>query len=109
MLIDRIAESGQGSFLAVLKTFGERAAPGMLSFARPGVTLALDFPDRGERTLALFASLDSIVAEAGGALYPAKDARMPASMFRQGFPRWQVFSRHVDPAFSSSFWRRVNP
>ena len=109
MLIDRIAESGQGSFLAVLKTFGDRPAPGMLSFARPGVTLALDFPNHGERTLALFASLDSIVAEAGGALYPGKDARMPASMFRRGFPRWQAFSRHIDPAFSSSFWRRVNP
>ena len=36
-LLERIAASGQGSFLAVLKTFGERAAPGLLSFARPGV------------------------------------------------------------------------
>lgn len=106
-LLDRIAESGQGSFLAVLKTFGHRQAPGMLSFARPGVTLALDFPNLGESTLALFASLDTIVAQAGGTLYPAKDARMSATMFRRGFPRWQEFAEHIDPAFSSSFWRRV--
>lgn len=107
MLLDRIADSGQGSFLAVLKTFGDRPAPGMLSFARPGVTLALDFPNIGESTLALFASLDTIVAEAGGALYPAKDARMSTTMFKRGFPRWQEFADYIDPAFSSSFWRRV--
>lgn len=107
MLLDRIADSGQGSFLAVLKTFADRPSPGMLSFARPGVTLALDFPNLGERTLALFASLDSIVTEAGGALYPAKDARMSAAMFQRGFPRWDEFAAYIDPAFSSSFWRRV--
>lgn len=108
-ILARIAASGQGSFLAVLKTFGTRPAPGMLSFARPGATLALDFPNRGADSLRLFASLDAIVAQAGGALYPAKDARMPASLFRAGFPAWQAFSAFVDPQFSSSFWRRVNP
>lgn len=106
-LLNAIARSGQGSFLAVLKTFGDRPAAGMLSFPRPGATLALDFPDKGERTLRLFAELDAIVTSAGGALYPAKDARMPASLFRSGFPQWERFSEYIDPAFSSQFWQRV--
>lgn len=108
-ILARIAASGQGSFLAVLKTFGTRPPAGMLSFARPGATLALDFPNRGAASLRLFADLDAIVAQAGGALYPAKDARMPASLFRAGFPAWEAFSAFIDPRFSSSFWRRVNP
>ena len=59
-MLRRIARSGMGSFLAVLKTFGKREAVGMLSFAMPGVTLALDFPHQGERTLQLMAALDEI-------------------------------------------------
>lgn len=106
-LLDAIAQSGQGSFLAVLKIFGSQAPVGMLSFARPGTTLALDFPNLGDKTLKLFNRLDAIVSEAGGALYPAKDARMPASLFQSGFPEWQRFSDFIDPAFSSHFWQRV--
>ena len=79
----------------------------MLSFARPGVTLALDFPNRGAETERLFVELDSVVAQAGGALYPAKDSRMPADMFRRGFPAWEAFAKFVDPRFGSGFWRRV--
>lgn len=106
-LLDAIAKSGQGSFLAVLKTFGSQPSLGMLSFARPGTTLALDFPNLGDKTLKLLNQLDDIVSEAGGALYPAKDARMPASLFQSGFPEWEHFSEFIDPAFSSHFWQRV--
>jgi FAD/FMN-containing dehydrogenase len=106
-LLGEIGRSGQGSFLAVLKEFGDRAAPGLMSFARPGTTLALDFPRRGPEVFALLDRLDAIVAEAGGALYPAKDARMSPAMFRAGQPRLDDFIPHLDPAFSSSFWRRV--
>lgn len=105
-LLDAIARSGEGSFLAVLKEFGQRTAPGLLSFCRPGTTLALDFA-RSARSLALLDRLDAIVAEAGGAVYPAKDARMSPAMFRRGQPRLDEFLPHLDPAFSSSFWRRV--
>jgi FAD/FMN-containing dehydrogenase len=106
-VLSHISRSGQGSFLAVLKTFGNRKAPGLLSFARPGVTLALDFPHLGERTLALFRELDAIVLAAGGALYPAKDATMSPELFRAGYPALNEFQQFVDPKFSSAFWRRL--
>lgn len=106
-LLETISRARQGSFLVVLKTFGAQASPGMLSFPRPGFTLALDFPHLGERTLQLLDRLDALVAESGGALYPAKDARMSPEMFARSFPRLDEFRPFVDPAFSSSFWRRV--
>jgi len=79
----------------------------MLSFPRPGVTLALDFAFRGQKTLKLLDELDQIVFENGGALYPAKDARMSAESFRASYPNWREFAEYIDPKFSSSFWRRV--
>lgn len=106
-LFDRIAKHGLGSFLAVFKTFGNHAPAGLMSFPRPGATLALDFPNQGARTLRLFDELDAIVHDAGGALYPAKDARMSSRMFQRSFPHLQQFAGFVDPKFSSSFWRRV--
>lgn len=106
-LLRRIAASGQGSVLSVLKQFGPQRSPGMLSFPREGTTLALDFPMTGAKTLRLLDSLDAIVAQAGGAVYPAKDARLSAEHFRSGFPAWERFATYVDPRFSSGFWRRV--
>jgi hypothetical protein len=106
-MLDTIAASGEGSFLAVLKTFGNREAKGMLSFPQPGVTLALDFPNRGERTLKLFERLDAIVREAHGRLYMAKDARMPRDLFEVGYPRLSEFAMYRDPGVSSAMSRRL--
>ncbi len=106
-LLDRIGHSGQGSFLGVLKKFGDVPPAGMLSFPRPGLTLALDFAMRGERTLRLMRTLDEVVQQSGGALYPAKDARMSPALFESSFPRWRSFVPFIDPKMSSSFWRRV--
>jgi FAD/FMN-containing dehydrogenase len=106
-MLETVSVAGEGSFLAVLKTFGDRPSPGMLSFPRPGTTLALDFANRGAPTLALMERLDAIVRQAGGRLYPAKDGRIPTKMFRASYPNWREFARHVDPGFSSHFWRRV--
>ena len=106
-LLNKISESGMGSFLAVLKLCGDIGSPGMLSFPLPGVSLALDFPNRGADLHKLFNQLDGIVEAANGRLYPAKDGRMPGKLFRNGYPRWQEFTQYIDPRFSSSFWRRV--
>lgn len=102
-----IHRSGQGSFLAVLKTFGERQPQGMLSFPMPGLTLALDFPNRGDRTHRLFDELDAVVSAAKGRLYMAKDARMPRELFEQGYPRILEFRRFMDPGMSSAMSRRL--
>ena len=106
-ILQVIAASGSSSFLAVLKTFGDLKSPGMLSFPRPGVTLALDFPIKGAATFELLERLDSMVREAGGVVYPCKDARLSARNFQAHYPQWNEFSKYIDPRFSSSFWRRA--
>lgn len=106
-MLKEIARSGDGSFLAVLKTFGNRQPVGMMSFPRPGVTLALDFPNHGTRTHKLFERLDAIVHEANGRIYMAKDARMPRELFEAGYPRLAEFIQYRDPGISSGLSRRL--
>ena len=83
-------------------------ASGLLSFPEEGVTLALDFPNKGPKTLSLFEDLNKIIFENGGRLYPAKDALMKAEEFQKGYKKLDEFKKFVDPKFSSSFWRRVS-
>jgi len=106
-MLKEIAQSGDGSFLAVLKTFGSRQSIGMLSFPQPGVTLALDFPNHGDRIHKLFKRLDAIVHEAKGRIYLAKDARMPRELFEAGYPRLSEFMKYRDHGISSGLSRRL--
>lgn len=106
-ILRRVPASREIPSLSVLKTFGNVASPGLLSFPRPGATLALDLANRGASTLQLMEELDEIVRGCGGAVYPAKDARMSPSSYAAYFPQWREFQQFVDPCFSSSFWRRV--
>lgn len=106
-ILKQISNSKAGSFLGVIKTFGNKPSLGLLSFPKPGVTIALDFPNKGEKTLKLFNNLDAIVKEANGRLYPAKDSRMSNEMFKFSFPNYEEFLKYTDSAFSSSFIRRV--
>lgn len=106
-LLAAIAESGTGSFLAVLKRCGEIVSPGLLSFPGPGTTLALDFPHSTLLTASLFPKLDAIVREAGGRIYPAKDAHIGGEDFRRGYPAWEKIEAVRDPALMSRFWERV--
>lgn len=106
-LLETISASRLGLFLGVLKQFGAAASPGLLSFPMEGVTLALGLPSNGEKLERLFARLDVIVSDAGGRLYPAKDCRMPASLFQSGFPRWREFCAYKDRRCRSTFWERV--
>ena len=105
-MLDAISRSGEGSVLAVLKTFGEQRPSGLLSFPMPGVTLALDFRNHA-RTTFLFERLDAIVAAAGGRLYLAKDARMKRPMFEATYPGLSAFAAYRDPGMSSAMSRRL--
>jgi FAD/FMN-containing dehydrogenase len=110
LLLERISAAGSGSFLAVLKLLGP-AGRGMLSFPREGSTLALDFP-ASSANFSLLTQLDDIVADHGGRLYLAKDARSGARMLAAGYPRLDAFRavrRSVDPAgkFSSLLSQRL--
>jgi FAD/FMN-containing dehydrogenase len=106
-LLERISSRGPYSSLAVMKHFGSIESPGLLSFCRPGVTLALDFPATPS-AFALLDELDDIVRASGGAVYLAKDARLSPDNFRAFYPQWQELEQARDPAFSSSLWRRLS-
>jgi FAD/FMN-containing dehydrogenase len=106
-IIREISRSGVGSFLAVLKQCGAMTSPGLLSFPLHGVSLALDFPQREEINRRLFEKMDALVHEAGGRLYPAKDAHMSAAHFQRAYPAWEQVEALRDPQLMSRFWKRV--
>jgi FAD/FMN-containing dehydrogenase len=106
-LLELASAQRQGSCLAVLKLFGNRSSPGVLSFPMEGATFALDFPNRGQSTRDLLDRMTDVVIEAGGRLYPAKDATMSPEAFQVGYPRWRQVEERRDPALMSDFWRRV--
>ncbi len=98
-ILDEITRSGFGSFLAVIKEFGP-TDNGWLSFPKPGVTLALDFPNHGRPLLDLMDRLDAITLEAEGRVYLGKDARVSREAFRRMYPeweRWKAVRDTVDP------------
>jgi FAD/FMN-containing dehydrogenase len=108
-VLEAISRSRRGSFLAVLKKFGEQ--DGLLSFPMPGYTLALDFPVT-DGLLEFLDILDAMVLKRGGRVYLAKDARMSAETFRAMYPNlatWQTSKAIADPEnrFSSSLSRRL--
>jgi len=107
----RAASAGGGaSFLAVLKVMG-RGGRGLLSFAQPGYSLALDFA-AGAQTADLFRTLERTTRDAGGRIYLAKDSLMSRESFVAMYPKIDVFQQmraSVDPhrRFSSSMSRRL--
>ena len=87
-LLQAISDANAGSFLAVLKRFGEQDS--RFSFPMAGYTLALDFPIT-QKNLTLMSELDMITIKYGGRFYLAKDSRMTASTFKQSEPRLAQF------------------
>ncbi len=88
-ILKEIVASGKGSFLAVLKVFGEQNS-NYLSFPLKGYTLALDFKIE-EGLFPLLERLDAMVLDYGGRIYLTKDVRMSEQTFKKSYSRWQEF------------------
>ena len=88
-LLTEIADSGEGSFLAVLKQFG-KANDNLLSFPIEGYTLALDLK-LSESSQKIVSRLEDMVADMGGRIYLTKDAVMQEKTFKVAYPNWEKF------------------
>ncbi len=78
-ILETIAHSGNGSFLAVLKLFGKQNQHPYNSFPMEGYTLALDFKVN-KKLPALVQALDAIVEKYGGRIYRTKDSMSKSSL-----------------------------
>lgn len=91
-ILHRISDKGIGSFLAVLKVFGQQND--LISFPKEGYTLALDIPVRNG-LMPFLDELDALVLQYGGRLYMSKDARMKPAILEKGYPRLDEFKNIV--------------
>ncbi|CAD7799052.1 Decaprenylphosphoryl-beta-D-ribose oxidase [Chryseobacterium aquaeductus] len=78
-ILETIANSGNGSFLAVLKLFGKNNPNAYNSFPTEGYTLALDFKVNS-KLKKLVDQLDQIVQVFGGRIYLTKDSMSRSSL-----------------------------
>jgi decaprenylphospho-beta-D-ribofuranose 2-oxidase len=99
-ILTKIAARGLGSFLAVLKLFGDcqhqhpRAGQTSISFPLEGYTLALDFPIR-PGLFDFLRELDQLVLDFGGRVYLTKDVRLDREMFMRMYPNAQHFAQTI--------------
>jgi FAD/FMN-containing dehydrogenase len=106
-MLSIISSLKMGSFLVVIKTFSNFKPFGLLSFANPGVTFALDFPNQGDKTKLLFQKLQRIVERSKGKIYLAKDAMMDRDFFESSYPLLNIFKSFRDPHISSQMSKRL--
>lgn len=88
-ILNAIATSGKGSFLAVLKLYGKENS-NLLSFPIEGYSLALDFKME-PGLLELLDQLDQIVLKYHGRIYLAKDVRVSKEVFEKGYDKIEQF------------------
>ena len=88
-LLTEISNSGESSFLAVLKQFGQ-ANDNLLSFPIEGYTLALDFK-LSASVIKTVSRLEAMVVDMGGRLNLTKDAIMQEKTFKRTYLNWEKF------------------
>jgi FAD/FMN-containing dehydrogenase len=96
--LEELSGRGGASFLCVIKDCGEEGE-GLLSFPRPGISIAVDLP-AGPRIQQLVDALNERVIAEGGRIYLAKDAFTRPEHFRAMEPRLDAFQaarRRWDP------------
>jgi decaprenylphospho-beta-D-ribofuranose 2-oxidase len=96
--LEHLAAQKVGSPVCVIKDHGAEGI-GLLSFPRPGISIAVDLPVR-DNTQSVIDSLNDHVAREGGRVYLAKDAFTRAEHFRAMEPRlseWEAIRRKWDP------------
>jgi len=79
-----LSDNQIGSFLAVLKKFGNQT--GSFSFPMKGFTIALDFP-MNKKNLHIMNLLDDVVLKYKGRIYLAKDSRISSEKFHKSEKR----------------------
>jgi decaprenylphospho-beta-D-ribofuranose 2-oxidase len=103
-VIETFSSAGVASFLAVLKRMGpQNLAP--LSFPTEGWTLTLDMAAGIKGLAELLASVDSMVLDAGGRHYLAKDSHVSPSAVRRGYPRFEEWMSTRDAMDPAGLWR----
>jgi decaprenylphospho-beta-D-ribofuranose 2-oxidase len=110
-VIEAFAGQGVASFLAVLKRMGAQN-PAPMSFPTEGWTLTLDMAAGIRGLPELLSRVDSMVLDAGGRHYLAKDSHVSPVAVRRGYPRfaeWQEVRNEMDPTmlWNSDLARRL--
>jgi len=109
-ILNEISRKKYGSFLSVLKLFGEQES--LISFPMKGYTLALDFAIR-PGLFDFLDTLDKIVLAQGGRIYLSKDARMKAEIFHGSYKNLPEFVRILKESnaidrYESNLSKRLN-
>lgn len=96
---EEMTSRGTASFVSVVKDCGAEGK-GMMSFPKPGISIALDIPMNRGKTQAIVDALNEIVIAAGGRIYLTKDSLTRPDHFRLMEPRldaWNEVRRKWDP------------
>lgn len=96
---EKLRAHGMPIYLAVVKRFGDGSG-GMLSFPAPGWTLAADMPACARGLPRALELADELVADAGGRVYLAKDARLGRERLERMYPalpRFREVCASIDP------------
>ncbi len=111
-VIENFKKINASSFLTVLKRFGP-SNKGMISFPKPGWTLAIDIPSGLPELYFTLDKLDDLIASHHGRIYLAKDSRMSQDIFRktyENYQQWKEIKDYMDPrqVFFSDLSKRLS-